>query len=271
MSDLLRCQSCGGVVVWDARQSGAACLFCGSLTLEVQQLEEPLPVPDAWLPMQVSAPDADDRFRAWATSSWFRPAILRTTAIELRPMLLPAWRFHSALETHWAGLRRAATKSGKAPVSGVEHLRLHHMVPASAGLSQAELYALQPFDEQRAAAWTRDGATMIWEPPALTRRGAKLRAHRDLAADHMRRISAAHQLVHCKVSPVIEDEDVRLLMVPIYIGAFRFRDRPWRFLINGQSGEVVGEAPVDRVKVFLVVLGVLAAILVVGLIVSVLQ
>jgi hypothetical protein len=41
--------------------------------------------------------------------------------------------------------------------------------------------------------------------------------------------------------------------VPIYIGTFRFRDRPWRFLVNGQTGEVVGKAPLDWRKVLALV------------------
>lgn len=261
--DLLRCLSCGGAVVWDAAHSGAACLFCGSVSLEVQAPEQPLPVPDGWLPPSVDAATAEARFRAWATSSWFRPAVLRTTSVQLRPMLLPAWRFHSRLETHWAGLRRAATASGKAPVAGVEGIDLYHMVPASSGLTALELFALQPFDERTTSAWSPSAQTMIWEPPALTRQGAASRAHHDLAADHQRRIAHAQGLVKCNVSPLIDDLDVKLLMIPIYIGAFRFRDRPWRFVINAQSGEVVGEAPIDRVKVLAVVAGV---VLLLGLI-----
>ncbi len=266
--DLLRCRSCGGSVIWDASHSGAACLFCGSVALEVQAPEEALPVPDGWLPISIEASVADSRFRAWATSSWFRPAILKTTAIQLRPMLLPAWRFHSRLETHWAGLRRARTQSGKAPVAGVETLELYHMVPASTGLTQVELFGLQPFDERTTQPWSSEAQTMIWEPPALTRQGASSRAHHDLAADHQRRIAHAHGLVKCNVSPLIDDLDVRLLMVPIYIGAFRFRDRPWRFLINAQTGEVVGDAPIDRLKLAALIAGGVALLALIGLIIA---
>ncbi len=269
--DLLRCRACGGSVVWDASFSGAACLFCGSIALEVLASEEPLPVPEGWLPIRVDAQVADSRFRAWATSSWLRPAILRTTAIQLRPMLLPAWRFRSRLETHWAGLRRAATSSGKAPVAGVETLDLQHMLPASTGLTQAELFALQPFDEQALQPWSAAAQTMIWEPPALTRQGARGRAHQDLAADHQHRISHAHALVKCNVSPVIEDLDVRLLMVPIYIGAFRFRDRPWRFLVNAQTGEIVGDAPIDRVKLAAVIAGAVGLVALIVLVIALLR
>jgi hypothetical protein len=274
MSELLRCQACGGAVVWDAAQLGAACLFCGTVALELVIASEPVPIPEVVLPVVVSRASAELRFRAWATKSWFRPSALRTAEVGLHLLLLPAWRFHARLETHWAGLRPAATRSGKTPVAGVEQLELTTMVPASTGLSQAELGALQPFDESQARAWrgavdlavepdlgdSGSGADIetIWEPPALTKRGARSRAHRELADSHRRRIARERGLVSTRVSAVIEDRDVRLMLVPIYIGTFRFRDRPWRFLVNGQTGEVVGKAPLDWRKIFALVVLVLA-------------
>jgi len=54
--------------------------------------------------------------------------------------------------------------------------------------------------------------------------------------------------------------EARLLMVPVYIGSFRYRDRPWRFVVNGQTGKVTGRAPLDRRKIAGVVLVVVAAV-----------
>jgi hypothetical protein len=265
-SELLRCAACGGAVVWDAAQSGAACLFCGSLTLELHMLAEPIPAPDEYLPMTVSADAADRRFRAWARKSWFRPKGLDAVEIGMRAMMLPAWRFHAGLETHWAGLRPARTKSGKAPVAGVERGDLVHMVPASSGLTQDELLALLPFDEAAARPWSEyPESEAIWEPPALTRRGARVWAHRGLASAHGRRIARDRTLVRCRVSSLIEDRDVRLLLVPIYIGVFRYRDRPWRFLVNGQTGELVGDAPLDRGKVLAVILLAIAIVVIIAM------
>lgn len=266
MSELLRCASCGGAVVWDAAQSGAACLFCGSIALELHMLDEPLPRPDEFLPMTITEQSAERRFRAWARKSWFRPSGLDSVEIGLRPMMLPAWRFHARLETHWAGLRRAASKSGKAPVAGVDRGELLTMVPASIGLTQDELLALLPFDEAAARPWSEyaqvEGpGNLIWEPPAMTRRGARVWARRSLASRHARQIARARSLLRCRVSAIIEERDVRLLLVPIYIGVFRYRDRPWRLLINGQTGELVGDAPIDRRKLAAVVLLVLSIVL----------
>ncbi len=275
MSELLRCQACGGAVVWDAAQAGAACLFCGTVALELVIASEPVPEPEVVLPVAVSRAAAEARFRAWATKSWFRPPALRTAEVALHLLLLPAWRFHARLETHWAALRPAATRSGKTPVAGLEHIELTAMVPASTGLTGSELSALLPFDESRARPWrgtvdvsveAADGTIdeePIWEPPALTRRGARSRAHRELADTHRRRIARERGVVNTRVSAVIEDRDVRLMLVPIYIATFRFRNRPWRCLINGQTGEVVGKAPLDWRKVFALIA---AALLVVALI-----
>lgn len=259
IGELLRCQACGGAVVWDAAQAGAACLFCGTVALELEIGAEPVPEPQLTLPAEVSRAAAEERFRTWASSSWFRPSQLRTTEVGLHLMMLPAWRFHAGLETHWAGLKPAARRSGKAPVAGVEHTQLTTMIPASTGLSQAELASLQPFDEAPAQPWT-GGDETIWEPPALTERGARALAHEQLAEQHRRRIIAERGLLHARVSALIEERDARLLLVPIYIGTFRFRDRPWRFLVNAQTGAVVGDAPLDWRKVFAIALAVVLAI-----------
>lgn len=264
MSELLRCQACGGAVVWNAAELGAACLFCGTVALALEPGVETVPEPDIEIPARVSRETAEQRFRAWATSSWFRPRELVDAELGLRLMLLPAWRFVSRLETHWAGLRPAATRSGRKPTAGLDFAELTHMVPASSGLSQAELEALQPFDERDAQPWAgADGhEELVWEPPALTRRGARARAHRGLADSHRRQLERANALVRARVSAVIDDRDVRLMLVPIYIGTFRFRDRPWRFLVNAQSGRVVGRAPLDWRKVAALIV---AALLLVAL------
>jgi hypothetical protein len=173
---------------------------------------------------------------------------------------LPAWRVDARLETHWAGLRPALNRTGKKPVAGVDHTQLRYMVPASQGLDQAELAALQPFDEADAQAWDEgeaDGDT-IWEPPALSRRGAQARARRALIEQHREAIARANGLLTTKVSALVDEQDLRLMLLPVYIGSFRFRDRPWRFVVNAQSGVVVGEAPLDRRKVAVVVLATLA-------------
>jgi hypothetical protein len=56
----------------------------------------------------------------------------------------------------------------------------------------------------------------------------------------------------------------KLLQLPVWVGGYRYRNKPYRFVVNGRTGEVQGEAPVSFWKVFF---AVLLGLLIVGTIV----
>jgi ribosomal protein S27E len=262
VTQVIQCDACGGSVVFDAGRQVARCLFCGSVAVHADGGGETVLVPDAMLPFEISRADADERFRRWARSSWWYAAPLRRLSIDLHALLLPVWRFDASLETHWAGLVSASTRSGARPRAGVEHVELTAQVPASMGLREAELRALEPFREGSEA---RFDPALPHEVPALTERAAAEVARGLLQAEHRERIVRSHRLKRCHGSSLVRIRDARLSMLPIYIGSFRYRDRPWRFVINGQTGTVTGRAPLDRAKLALVI-GLAAAVLVAWLV-----
>ncbi|MCA9707440.1 MAG: hypothetical protein KDK70_16430 [Myxococcales bacterium] len=256
MTQVIRCDACGGSVVYDAGREAARCLFCGSVALHADG-DEALASPDAMLPFEIDRQAAEQRYRRWARSSWWYPRPLRQLAVELGQLQLPVWRFDAALETHWAGLTSAPTRSGGRPCSGIEHAELAAQVPASMGLTEPELAALQPFREGTAV---RFDPGVPHEVPSLSERAAAELARGLLKDEHRRRIVRTHRLTRCNCSVHMRIREARLSMVPIYIGSFRYRDRPWRFVINGQTGAVTGRAPLDRRKIALVVAVVLAGL-----------
>lgn len=257
MTQVMQCDACGGSVVFDAGRQVARCLFCGSVAVHADDNGETVLVPDAMLPFEVSSTDADEQFRRWARSSWWYAAPLRGLSIELHALLLPVWRFDASLETHWAGLEAASTRSGARPRAGVEHVELTARVPASMGLREAELRALEPFHESKEA---RFDPSLAHEVPALTERAAAEVARALLQAEHRERIVRSQRLKRCHGGALVRVRDARLSMLPVYIGSFRYRDRPWRFVINGQTGRVTGRAPLDRLKLA-VAIGLVAAVL----------
>lgn len=233
-------------MVYDADREAAACLFCASVSLHAQDGGESVVMPESMLPFEISAEQADRRFRRWSRSSWWYAEPVRRLSVKLEPMLLPVWSYDASLETHWAGLVPARNKSGSRPRSGVDHAKLHTMVPASLGVPQAELQALLPFHEGAAV---RFDPELPHEVPALSERAATERARRLLIDEHRRRIMRAHKLSRCNASAVTRVRNAELSMMPIYIGSFRFRDRPWRLVINGQTGSVAGRPPLDHRKI----------------------
>ncbi len=63
--------------------------------------------------------------------------------------------------------------------------------------------------------------------------------------------------------------DVEVARVePVWISAYRYKDRVYRFLVNAQTGETRGERPYSAIKITLFVLSILAVVGAIVLLVS---
>lgn len=261
MSRVVQCKCCGGSVVYDVSLEASRCIFCGSTEMGLPaEQEASVPDPDAALCIKVNQDVADEQYRSWARASWWTPTELRSLQIDLCLMYIPAWWIRGEVESHWGGLVSAATKSGKAPTSGVDQGVYEDMVPASQGLTSAELEELHPFVKEEQEPWNAEMAEIPFEVPAVSEEAARAWLHDRMTSVHLSDIQRNHGLLQTVGSSMVEEENHKLYMLPVYIGAFRFRERAWRFVINAQTGEVVGETPVDRQKVVMVVGGVLGGL-----------
>jgi small-conductance mechanosensitive channel len=52
----------------------------------------------------------------------------------------------------------------------------------------------------------------------------------------------------------------KYLMLPIWISSFKYNDKVYQFMVNGQTGKVSGKTPVSAVKVIITILAVLAVL-----------
>jgi hypothetical protein len=71
-----------------------------------------------------------------------------------------------------------------------------------------------------------------------------------------RDIGGDQQRIH-SVSTSYDDVKFKHVLLPVWISAYRYRDKAFRFLINGQTGEVSGESPKSWWKIAFLVAGVL--------------
>lgn len=244
--DVTECENCGGKVVFDAAPAVVRCLFCGDISLEVSTLEA-IPLPRHAVPFSLSADDARGLFRRWARSSFWAPAALRDQHADVAALWVPAWRVTADVHASWTGLVSAHTKSGRRPESGVQRSRREAWIPASLGLSSAELAALAPFGDEHTQTWSPGSEP--YEVAGLSSEAAMQQARSAFETQAQRGLIREYRLRDCRVSVRLEDARCQARMVPVYIGCVRYRDRPWRFVINGQTGRVCGRTPLDRTKV----------------------
>ena len=58
-------------------------------------------------------------------------------------------------------------------------------------------------------------------------------------------------------------KEIRLLL-PVWIGAYRFHDRVFQIAVNARTGEVQGDRPYSSVKITILVLVILLAIVMIA-------
>jgi hypothetical protein len=68
------------------------------------------------------------------------------------------------------------------------------------------------------------------------------------------------------VSADFSDETWRYILLPVYLAPYRFDGKAFQLMVNGQTGEVVGQKPVQWLKVWLAVAALLAPGLLLALI-----
>ncbi len=224
---------------------------------------------------------AETLFREWLRSLWFRPNALRSgsAVADMRGLLVPYWTFDAHADSDWtaeAGYhyyvtvgsgknRRTERRTRWEPASGRRRdFYDDYLVCASRGLDAGLVARIEPFDlkglvpyrEEYLAGWAAESYVLdvgeAWGVAEIRIRDSQVaRCGGDVPGDTHRGLS---------VRTALSGKKYRHALLPVWVAAYRFRGKAFRFLVNGQTGEVQGEAPLSWVKIGLVVLAAAAVI-----------
>lgn len=251
----LRCDRCGGAVRVRPGQRLPSCLFCG-MAMEHLQPFTPMfdTVPTEAAMFDLTAEQAQQRFAKWAKGLWFAPFAIQRAQVEVKPVYVPALRFSAQMLTHWLGLRvDSSTRSNRRPQWGTDEERVTDaFVVASEALTTKEIRSLGVFGETYVP-FSPETAEIPWEVGQLSQRVAEQQGLEELNLRHQAILKDRYRLTQVNISSRSSDVDSQYVLVPVYVGVFYLRDQPWRVLINGNTGKVVGETLYSRIKIALVV------------------
>lgn len=293
-----RCQGCGSEVKIDPDQRSYVCPFCtSSYVVEFSPDVSRRQPPEFVIGFAVTADQAMETFRRWlATGSLFRPADLRSASFagNLRGVYLPFWSFSMLAQSRWSASigehwyrteTYTTTENGKTvtktrtvqetewwPLEGRHHeFHSGYLVSGSRGLGQRDAQRIQPFHLPALKRYEpRYLAGWLCEEYSVEREEA-LRA---CQAEFARREEAAVAAflpgdTHSNLAVATEFSQVNsdLVLLPVYLLSYRYRNRVYRFLMNGQTGQCDGDKPISGWRIAAVVLGVMVVVgLVVGLV-----
>jgi DNA-directed RNA polymerase subunit RPC12/RpoP len=292
---LVHCNGCGADSRMPANVSATRCPFCGSPQVATGVTRK-LIKPKALVPFEVTDQQARDRFKGWLSGLWFAPGDLKAAAAmdgRLTGTYLPFWTYDAQAETDYRGKRgdyyyvtrmvttrvngRTVTRPQQerrirwTSVSGRVHDRFDDVVVAGSGSVPPEkisgtggfdLVALRPFAEAYLAGFVAEGYTVSlaqgWEAArGEMTEGVKGTIRADIGGD---------QQVIDSMAPHWYAITFKHVLLPVWIAAYRYRGKVYRFIVNGQTGRVSGDRPYSFWKI---TFAVLAGLAVVGVIVLV--
>jgi len=238
--------------------------------MHVESPEDPLEEASGYLPFTIDAATATAGLIDWlGTLGFFRPKDLQGSADvgELRPLWWVGWVFDAEVLVSWAADSEVGSRRARwAPHSGQQEIALRRvLVPASRGLSTEECTAIS----HGYSLTTRDAAPED-RPGALVERfDVQRSAARQAIATALERAAASHasewvpgsRMRKLKVAVLPKKLTSDRLAFPAYVLAYRYRDKLYRAVVNGQDpSAIIGKAPYSIRRIAAVVVAVLGVI-----------
>lgn len=240
----LRCGSCGAETTRPAEVISDRCPFCDSPAVVGGAK---LRAPDGVLPFSVDEARARAALAAWDAALWFSPGRLLPAQPSLRALYLPYWSFDWDVSTGYLEFRKNGNRAGdpksiRTKVEGATVL-------ASASVPPMLGADLEPWEVEQIVApdprFLLGVRAETHGPRAGLERGAAL-SHRllDREIDDQLGLDGPSPPSIEKKSRRYHAVNFRLLLLPVWSTSYLHGDKSHRVLVNGSTGEVVGERPV---------------------------
>ena len=282
------CKRCGAHTTLDPHVSSSACAFCGTTAVVEAPANANVVRPEGLLPFKVSREHALQSFREWLSKLWLRPNDLKRAArtTGTQGAYIPFWTFDAATFSHWTAdagyhyyvdvrvqengktVTRREQRTRWEPASGSLQLFFDDVpVPASRGIDadlcrKIEPYPtadLTPYDPSYLSGFLAE-ENAVDLPEALDT--AKARMRDDIRAACSREVPGDTQR-NLEVESTFSALAYKNALLPIWIAAYDYHGKPYRYLVNGVTGKVTGTAPWSWAKVTMTVLAVLAIVLII--------
>lgn len=283
---LITCDSCGASTRFNPNVIADHCGFCSSpLSVKNGSTSDVLR-PASLLPFSVDQHKGFDEFKKWVHGRWFAPNDLKKYATQperLSGMYIPYWTYDADTKSFYTGQRGVnrtetytTTINGKTTTqtrtvtdwyyaSGTVYKDFDDvLIIASKSLPIKYAEALDPWDLENLLPFDEKFLSgFIAESYQLDLKGgfdnAKKIMDTKIRVDVKKNIGGDKQVI-TTLNTSHNNVTFKHILLPIWISAFRYNGKVYRFMINGRTGEVQGERPYSFWKIFLLVVGILAVI-----------
>ena len=249
-----QCQGCRASFILAPGVLSLECPYCGSAHV-VQRPDRELIPPEAILPFAVEQQEAQRYFLQWLKEKKLLEEALITVP---HGLYLPVWTFDVGGSLAWNGVLIQADRHGgrRIPQSGEYFLDEDDLlVPASHTLpadlleimKTFETVELEPYAPSFLADWPAEIYEIAVSDASLAARQQTLEKHRLSVQRQLCPNSLSGEKIHdLRISSRnIAIYAYKLVLLPVWVARYRHEGQHYRVVINGRTGEVRGQQPLN--------------------------
>jgi len=262
---MFNCTTCGAEVMTDQNTAATKCVYCGSPALIPERFEGALR-PDAVIPFVVSREEAETKLRAHFHGKKLLPNdFIRNCHVEeVTGLYVPYYLFDCKADARitFKGTRISTRRRGDYIYTYTRHYYIEREgavefaripVDASSRVDNVLTEAIEPFDYNALcnfqmpymAGFQADKYDETIESciPRVNQRVEE--STRDAFRDT---VSGYASVMPDQARLNMTQGETRYVLLPVWLFTVRYGENSFPFAVNGQTGKLVGELPVDKKK-----------------------
>lgn len=267
------CNSCGGEIVGDENTAATRCPFCDNPVVMSGQFKGELR-PDLVVPFQLDKEQAKAALKKHFGKKPLLPRLFTAqNRIEsIQGIYVPFWLFdtdaeasirYKAARIHtWSDSNYIYTRTSYYSLLRAGRIGFDNVpVDGSSKMSDELMESIEPYDLGKAVDFqTAYLAGYLADKYDVTADDSKPRAN-DRIRTSTEQAFAATTAGYASVIPVNTDirlngGRVRYALLPVWILTTRWKDKAFTFAMNGQTGKLVGNLPIDWKRFWMYVLSI---------------
>ncbi len=274
---MVKCDSCGSTFS-TGKSTAGECAFCSSPYVKPQPEHPDIIRPETLVPFRIDREAARQQFFTWISKGFFRPSGVKKMGRPevLKGIYTPFWTYDTTTHSEWTAesgyyyyeTETYSTYENGRRVTKTRQVRKTRWVPssgqrdgfyndvlivASKGLDYHLVFKIYPFHLNQLVPYKPEYLSG-WTAEEY---GLDVRQGWDIAKQNVKaeeRDRCAHDVpgdTHrfLRVNTWFNNITYKHILLPIWVSSYHWKDKTYHFLINGQTGEVQGYAPISWVKV----------------------
>jgi hypothetical protein len=265
------CTTCAAEMITDEHTIADMCNFCGNPTLIKSRVAGEYK-PSKVIPFKVNKETVVARFKKWTSSSILVPAEFKNSAPieEIKGVYVPYWLYDFGVDVDMNAQAKKVrtTRSANTEYVNTDHYAIKRKisvdyerlpVDGSKQLDNTFMSYVEPFEYKELKNFEMPYLSgFLAEKYSVTdkehEKDVRRRAENYAISACRDTIVGYNSVNVTNKSTISRQKKVEYVLMPVWFLTYKYKNKPYTFAINGQTGKQVGDLPISIKKTFVLFL-----------------